>query len=717
MPATATNSQILIPGRNCWRIEHADRVAFLVDAADYFSAFHTALENARYSILILGWDIDSRLKLVQDERPLRVPKRLGEFLNFIAAHKRGLHINVLTWDYAMIFAMEREWVPLFRLKWKNHRRLHYRTDNKHPTGASHHQKVVVVDDSVAFVGGLDLSKSRWDTHDHLPHDARRIDPDGSFYPPFHDVQMMVDADAAAALGELARDRWYRATGQRIPPPPINSLHHDPWPQSMRPDIQNVSIALARTEPQYNGRPEVREVEHLYLDTIAAAKHSIYIENQYFSSYVIGKALAERLAEPDGPEIVIVLPLKADGWLTGHIMDVLRSRLVKQLEEADRFYRLRMYYPYISGLGDEFLNVHSKVMIVDNTFLRIGSSNLNNRSMGLDTECDLALEAGDDPQIKRNIVNFRNQLLAEHLHVTPENVALMIEREDSLIRAIEQLRSFDKTLKPLHVDIPPTIDNLVPDPEFVDPERPIDPNKLATYIVSDEERKPAGRQLLLGAFILVMLLALGAAWRWTPLGHWLEVEKLAQYISYFKESPLAPVLVIIGFIITSLVLIPVTVLIAATILTFGPVLGFIYALLGSTISAAVFFGIGHLLGRNTIHRLTGTRLHKLSRRLAERGLLAVILSRVIPVGPFTIVNLIAGASHIRFRDFALGTIMGMAPGMFAITLFIDQLVNTVRQPQITSFLVLVLVAVTIAIGAFLFRKWLLKRAKSEEHIRT
>ena len=112
-------------------------------------------------------------------------------------------------------------------------------------------------------------------------------------------------------------------------------------------------------------------------------------------------------------------------------------------------------------------------------------------------------------------------------------------------------------------------------------------------------------------------------------------------------------------------VPVTAIIAVTVLAFGPILGFFYALLGMTMSALLTFWIGQLLGRQSIQRLAGARLNHLSRRLAQKGVVAVIIIRIVPVAPFTIVNLVAGVSHIRFRDFTLGTVLGELPGLLGI----------------------------------------------------
>ena len=203
---------LLQAGHNCWRIERAQRFSLLVDAASYFSAVRAAIRAARHSIFILSWDIDSRTCLVPGGANDGYPEQLGDFLHAVVSSRPDLHAYVLNWDFAMLYALEREWLPLYKMDWRTHRRLSFRMDGKHPIGASHHQKVVVIDDAVAFVGGLDLTRCRWDTPQHAPDESLRCDTNSKPYPPFHDVQSIVDGDVARALGELCRARWQRATG-------------------------------------------------------------------------------------------------------------------------------------------------------------------------------------------------------------------------------------------------------------------------------------------------------------------------------------------------------------------------------------------------------------------------------------------------------------------------------------------------------------------------
>ena len=121
-----------------------------------------------------------------------------------------------------------------------------------------------------------------------------------------------------------------------------------------------------------------------------ARHLIYIESQYCASQRIAEALVERLQEKAGPEIVIVNPESANGWLEEEVMGAARALVVDMLRNADHENRFRLYFPVAADSTPIY--VHAKIMVIDDRLLKVGSSNLNNRSMGFDTECDLAIES-------------------------------------------------------------------------------------------------------------------------------------------------------------------------------------------------------------------------------------------------------------------------------------------------------------------------------------
>ncbi|MGI4858234.1 MAG: VTT domain-containing protein, partial [Janthinobacterium lividum] len=359
------------PGSNCWRVEHADRFRMLVDGAAYFTALRQAIVNARQTVFILGWDIDSRMQLVPGGADDGFPEPLAEFLHEIVARRPNLRIYVLSWDFAMLYAFEREWLPVFRMGWRAHRRFVFKQDGRHPLGGSHHQKVVLIDDRLAFVGGLDLTRSRWDTSEHAAQQPLRRDANGEAYAPFHDVQVMFDGAAAGAIGELVRERWLRANGRRVAlrTARMRASGHDPWPQGCAVDVENVDLAICRTEPEYAGRAPVQEIRQMYVDAVNRARRAIFCENQYFTSGIVGAALLRRLAEPDGPEVAILSRRVEGGWLQEVTMGVLRARLHRSLRQtAHGAAHYRMYCPEVPGLGDACVNVHSKVMVVDDDLL-------------------------------------------------------------------------------------------------------------------------------------------------------------------------------------------------------------------------------------------------------------------------------------------------------------------------------------------------------------
>lgn len=694
-----------MPGRNCWRIERARKLSWLVDGEQYFGAVRRAMANAHSTIFIVGWDIDSRVKLVPTGADDGWPDALGDFLGALLASRPGLNAYILSWDFALLFALEREWLTALKLTSRMQQRLKFQLDDRHPVGASHHQKLIVIDDSVGFVSGFDLTINRWDTPEHVPGDARRRNPDGTAYAPFHDLGVVVSGRAAGALGELARERWYSATGRHARQLDSTARENSwPFPNGTAADLADVDVAITRTEPRFEDNQGVFELRNLHLDAIAAAKTSIFAENQYFTSRTIAQALASTLERAAGPDIAIISPSTQSGWLETSTMGVLRARIHNDLVRADRYQRYRVYCPWLDGdAGDAAcLNVHSKILIVDDEFLTIGSANLSGRSMGLDTECNLAIEAKGDEQVSVAIASLRNRLLAEHLARDERAVAEAVRSNRGLIAGIEALRGPGRSLKPMPAPVEGDWSALIPDHSLLDPEEPIDTGRPVEEVVSRSEKRSIAVRSAGIVAAIIALVALALAWRYTPLRGLIDTEVLASMAAAFAESPFAPLAVVAAYLIGGLVVLPVTVMIAVTGIVFGPVLGFVYALIGEMLSAIFIYYLGRKLGRATVRRVAGKRINELSRRIAKRGLIAVVVVRMLPIAPFTIINLIAGASHIRFRHFVLGTILGMAPGTLILVLFVDRIVAAVRTPGPLTFALLALIAGVALSVALLLR---------------
>ena len=451
-------------GANGWRIERATRATVIVDAADYFEAARCAMLAAERRIMLIGWDFDARIRLSPDE-----PMKLGDFILWLANRRPELEIYLLRWDMGAVKTLFRGTTIVSLARWMLHKRIHTRLDGAHPTGASHHQKIVVIDDGFAFCGGIDMTSDRWDTREHCDGDPRRRRPNGRTYGPWHDATTALEGPVAAALGELARERWLCAGGSALDPVIGKS---DCWPEWLPASFTGVDVGISRTRPKIPKLPklaEIREIEQLYVDQIAAARRFIYAESQYFASRKVAEAIGRRLSEPDGPEIVLVNPFCAEGWLEPLAMDTARARLHQALRRLDRHDRLRLYHPFTAG--GEPVYVHAKIMITDDSVLRVGSSNLNNRSLGLDTECDVVVDAaleanrGERPAISA----IRDGLIAEHLGVDVAEVTRRIANSGSLIGTIEALRGEGRSLRPYQIPDLDEVEKWLADNEVLDPE--------------------------------------------------------------------------------------------------------------------------------------------------------------------------------------------------------------------------------------------------------
>lgn len=680
------------PGRNCRCVVHADRLGVAVDGELYFRALRHALGAARRSILIVGWEFDSRTRLVRDGDPPGLPNQIGPLLDHLVRRNPALRVHVLIWDSAMIYAFNREFAGLVKMDWLTHRRLRFRLDDSHPLGASQHQKIVVIDDALAFCGGLDVTSQRWDSRDHIPHDPRRNDPAYPTYPPFHDIMAVVTGPAARTLGDIARHRWAAASGEHLAAPPVGDAA-SLWPPCLKPLMTHVEVAVALTCPAWDGEPPVREVEQLYLDMLRAARRFLYIENQYFAARRIADVLEQRLGEPDCPEIVLVNPGEPVSLVERSTMGVARARLLRRLRQADRHGRLHVYYPQVGG---EDVKVHAKLMIADDRWLRIGSSNLNNRSMGLDSECDLMVEAASESQ-RAAIRALRHDLLGEHLGLAPGAVAAAEAAAGSLAGGIARLAGGARSLAPLDDREPSEIVQLLSDSALPDPQEPVE-----TLVCLDHAMPgPARRALKLRVRAVVAVVAVvGAGGALLPLAapDWAaRAAALLEWIAAWRGDVLVAPLVVALFMLAGLLYLPVSLVVLAAGLALGPWLGAALSLAGCLASAALLYGLGRRLGRRRVRRLAGWRVNRVSRALTRHGIMAMMLLRLMPVAAFPLINVVAGASAVGFRDFLVGTLVGMAPGIIALSVLGDRLGVALRFPSAVTLSIL-LAATALVVAA-------------------
>ena len=476
----AVAAPIVQAGRNAWREVTADAAGVVVDAADYYHALYWAARRARRSILISGWQFDSGVPLLRGaDAPPGAEVRLLRFLDGLCRADPELHVCILAWDFHMVFAGEREWMQRVFFHWMTSPRFHFRFDDCPAPGGSHHQKYAVIDGRLAFLGGIDVCESRWDDRGHFAVNPWRVSR-GKPQKPYHDVQVYLSGGSApGALEELFLERWRRAgaTPPRLPPATQGEATYHP--RGALP-LGATRLALSRTD-RLPGDVVVREVERLLLDAIAAAERLLYIETQYFSSRAIREALLTRMREPGRSrlEIVVVVNARAEALKEEIAVGLRQAENLRILRAAavETGHALGCYFSLCDGPGGDerpTTYIHSKLLLVDDRFLTIGSANLTNRSMGTDSELHASWEtdARDDPALVRAIRRVRVGLLAEHAGLRgPREVRALVPIE-GLVSRLDAAASTSGARLRRHGPPTPTQETLL---ATVDPQTlPFDP---------------------------------------------------------------------------------------------------------------------------------------------------------------------------------------------------------------------------------------------------
>lgn len=685
----------------CYRRSCAEKLGVVVDAAAYFGALRASLLKARRCVYIVGWDIDTRTRLVDEAaRDDGHPVHLLDLLVHLLDARPELEIHVVAWDYAMIYLFERQALPSVRFA-NAHPRLYFTLDGNHPVGASHHQKFVVIDDALAFVGGIDLTVRRWDRREHAPHDPGRVDPSGEPYAPMHDVMMCVSGPVARDLGQLARERLASAGapyGLRRATDCASqeslAQHADAlWPERVRIRMQKAPVRITRTSSARTAHErDIRESLEATLAAVRGARRYVFFENQYLTSAAVADAIRERLQEPDGPEFIVVLPREECGWLERRSMGALRAQVLSRLRDEDRYGRFHVYCPELDGLDSACLNVHSKVIVVDGELLKVGSSNLSNRSMGLDTECDLWTDAEGDAQRARAIEDVLCELLAEHCGATLDQMRLRVQHCASVARAIESFDEGPRRLAPL--PLMPTEPLSALSVSVVDPEKPMAAETFARVFLPEYVRKPKHRALwsiagiAVGFLTFVGAIALGRVYG-PDYVDWLE------HHARVLDSGFGPLVLVLGIALGSSVFVPITLLISLVAFAFQPLHAMFAALGGSLGGAALTYGVGRLAGRRVMVRWGGRRARAVEAALSNHALRSTLIARVLPVGSFTLINLVAGSMSVPFGRFMLGSLLGMLPGIVGMTYLVRRFTALFESPSAGGLIALFVVAAVFA----------------------
>ena len=596
--------------------------------------------------------------------------------------------------------------------------VHVCLDGNVPMGGSHHQKIILIDDELVFTGGMDIARQRWDTREHNIVEPERTDVLGS-YAPYHDVQIMMDGPVTKDLAELVRERWTKAVNYE--PLAIRDVNRTKlestvaaWPEKFPPILKKINCAISRTIPRLDRQEKIQEIFQMYFDLINKAEEFIYIENQFLSSVEIATALNKRLLEKPKLKVLLVSSCEPQGLFERESFWAGRIDFKKIIEKDVERERVRVAYPRINDANGShaYKRIHSKIFIVDNKFMTVASSNLNNRSMILDTECDVTFAADTEEQAVL-LNNFRSDLISEHTGRTIEQTSELLKTDFTLD---ELMNSSAPTGYALHEvndtlftnqSLKTVIDRVA------DPQQP-----LMSYVALDSSGVPVKlepftnpRKHVLAFFVLLGFAVIGAIFYLKSHSEWFQPARIKEFLEFARNSSFALPLVCLIYVLGGFVLFPVTVLSLITAAVFGAIAGPLYGMVGSLLSAAVMFWIGNVAGLKGLRKLFGERIRSIDRKFHDSGILGVAALRFIPIAPYSIVNLAAGISSVTFIDFMVGTFIGFLPGLVIKGLVGDSLVQVFisPNPQARMYLILgVLLWVALVAASYILTKQWRKR---------
>src|SRR5919204_2420992 len=374
------------PRRGC-------RLEVLIDGANALPAIAEAIRSARSRVHVAGWHVapDFELERGAGARPLR---------ELLAEVAERIPVRVLLWAGAPlpVFNPPRRRVREVQRRLGDGTRIDCRLDEREHPVHCHHEKIVVVDDEVAFVGGIDLTELSGDRFDHTHHPPRRELG-------WHDVSSRLRGPVVADVADHFAFRWREVTGEALTGAPTP----DPAGEE--------TVQFVRTVPQgiYKWLPhgDYRILE-AYVRALRSAEHLVYLENQFLWSPEVVEVLSEKLRHPPSEDFRILALLPVHPNNGADVTRGMAAELATVDGGAGRFLACTIYARGESE-RPEPVYVHAKVGIVDDRWLTLGSANLNERSLFNDSEANVVT---DDAELARST---REALWAEHLELSPEEI--------------------------------------------------------------------------------------------------------------------------------------------------------------------------------------------------------------------------------------------------------------------------------------------------------
>jgi uncharacterized membrane protein YdjX (TVP38/TMEM64 family) len=220
--------------------------------------------------------------------------------------------------------------------------------------------------------------------------------------------------------------------------------------------------------------------------------------------------------------------------------------------------------------------------------------------------------------------------------------------------------------------------------------------------SERGEKFKRRRFWIAAAVLLLFLGMTAAWRWTPLAEQIDIRKIIAWAVSLRHHPARAVIILAAYFIGSFISFPIPLLILATAYVFGPMLGLVYSVAGCLLGAGATYAVGYFMGKDFVQRLAGDKWERIEKTIGQTGIMAVAAMRLLPVAPFTIINIMSGAVKMPVSSYFLGSLLGLAPAIIVINLFAHQFARAVRNPGVGSY-ALVALSIVLAVAGMIWLK--------------
>lgn len=662
---------------------------------EYYLELYENFQKARHSIFILGWDVHSEVDLAPHLKNPDYPTKLHQLLIRLAKENKDLNIYILPWEYILFYITEREILLAAKLDWLSPSNIHLRWDGYNPIASSQHQKIVVIDDSVAYCGGLDLTMSRWDDQELEVHNKLRLDSHQRSYPPFHDIQIRCEKQNAFSFAKLVRERWKLVTNKEIPFLESISFNKNIIDNRRGMTLHVKNQVMLQTRPVNIDGKLKNEIEDCYRSLFEHAQKSIYIENQYLTSSLVIESIVNCLNKEDGPEIVIVLPKFSGDWLEQETMGRLQYFSLLKLKEVKNFQKLRIVFPDDKELeGKDYIVVHSKIILVDDRHLLVGSANLTNRSMRMDSEVAIYAEGNFEklfPCFLGTIARFKKDELEK---IYKDNQSY-IECVDYILEKAtdNQLRQFDIDKKQHKLD-----SKLMANEKIFDQKSPF-PEELEInqYVKEYKKHWSLLKKISHNWGLLLTFVAVGSiVLTWYTIGREPYAQQfLSSLLGYIRNSSLVIIYICLIYAIAGFVFTPINILILLTVPFFEPMKAYLYVMLGTQCYCLTTYLEGWILQKYKNKKGQVRSSKKLKSRLKKNSLLSLILIRILPVAPSFIIGLGAGYYQVSLGKYLLGSAIGIAPGSIILIFFQKSVFNIIEDASVSNVVVFIALLFLIA----------------------